>query len=214
MHSEFNLRTYFAIKPIILCESLYNMYVFDCGVSARGKPRGAKGIRGQQPCDHGFRDWFSADVTSASLPLPSSSPLSPSHSLPLSASLSLCTALLFSPLPFLSIPPLRDGVCRCCSGVRGLTCTQRGPPPHPPICCIFLGCLFSLCPPPLLLPFSSPPTQPPCAGVWELGPWGWRESRTCFAWELYRISYALPRHPLTGRISSFLSACTPEDNIG
>lgn len=108
------------------------MYVFDCGVSARGKPRGAKGIRGQQPCDHGFRDWFSADVTSASLPLPSSSPLSPSHSLPLSASLSLCTALLFSPLPFLSIPPLRDGVCRCCSGVRGLTCTQRGPPPPSP----------------------------------------------------------------------------------
>ncbi|KAI9526284.1 hypothetical protein NQZ68_040816 [Dissostichus eleginoides] len=26
------------------------------------------------------------------------------------------------------IPPLRDGVCRCCSGGRGLTCTQRGRP--------------------------------------------------------------------------------------
>lgn len=154
------------------------MYVFDCGVSARGKPRGAKGIRGQQPCDHGFRDWFSADVTSASLPLPSSSPLSPSHSLPLSASLSLCTALLFSPLPFLSIPPLRDGVCRCCSGVRGLTCTQRGPPPPIPRfaayslgvsshCVLHHCCCLSALPPPSL------PVR--VSGSWALGGGGNQE---------------------------------------
>lgn len=106
-----NLRKIFYYIAIILCESLYNMHVFVCGVSAWGKPRSAKGIRGQQPCDRGFRDWFSADVTSASLPLPSSSPLSPSHSLPLSASLSLCTALLFFLLCLSSASPLSEMAC-------------------------------------------------------------------------------------------------------
>lgn len=90
--------------------------------------------------------------------------------------------------------------------------TERTPIPRS--AAYSLGVSSHLCPPLLLLPFSSPPTPPPCAGVWELGPWGWRESRTCFAGELCGISYALPRHPLTGWISPFLSACTPEDNIG
>lgn len=103
-------------------ESLCEMCVFDCALHAPGKPRGAQGIRAQRPCDQAFRDWLSADVTSVSLPLPSSSS---TLSLSQSFSASLCTALLlFSPsappLPFLSIPPAGDGVCRGCSGVQGL----------------------------------------------------------------------------------------------
>lgn len=137
------------------------------------------GIRGQQPCDRGFRDWFSADVTSASLPLPPSAPLSPGLSLPLSAPLSLCSALFFLPLPFLSIPPLSDGVCQCRSAVCGLTHTERTPIPLP-ICSAFLGCLFSPCPSPLLLPCSSHPASPcGCLGV---GPSGVEEINIVLRW--------------------------------
>lgn len=152
-------------------------------------------------------------MTSASLPLPSSSPLSPSHSLPLSASLSLCTALLFFSFAFPQHPPSQRWRVSVLLRRPGPNVhTERTPIPRS--AAYSLGVSSHLCPPLLLLPFSSPPTPPPCAGVWELGPWGWRESRTCFAGELCGISYALPRHPLTGWISPFLSACTPEDNIG
>ncbi|KAK1879200.1 Alanine--tRNA ligase [Dissostichus eleginoides] len=56
--------------------------------------------------------------------------------------------------------------------------SERTPPPHPPICCIFLGCLLSPCPPPpplLLLLFQS--SLPPHLPVWvsrSRGPRGWR----------------------------------------
>ncbi|KAF6719720.1 hypothetical protein FQA47_014752 [Oryzias melastigma] len=77
-------------------------------------PSWGGGIRGRQPRDPGCRDWRSAGVTSRSLPLP---PLLSRPSLsPLLSSL--------PPLPFLSIPPLGDGVCRCCSGIWGLVCTD------------------------------------------------------------------------------------------
>lgn len=46
-----------------------------------------------------------------------------SHSLPSWPSLSPLLSSL-PPLPFLSIPPLGDGVCRCCSGIWGLVCTD------------------------------------------------------------------------------------------
>lgn len=150
-------------------------------------------------------------MTSASLPLPPSAPLSPGLSLPLSASLSLCSALFFFPLPFLSIPPLSDGVCQCRSAVCGLTHTERTPIPLP-ICTHSSGVssprvLHRCC-------CLAAPTPPPRAGVWESGPRGWRKSTSCFAGELCRISYALPRHLLTGRIPPFLPACNPEGSVG
>lgn len=107
-------------------------------------------------------------MTSASLPLPPSLLLSLSHilPLPLSASLSLyralCVFFLLPPLPFLSIPPLRDGVCRCCSGVWGLTRRGEDPLPFPRFAAFCSGvssrrvlhhlCCLSAVPPPHLLP--------------------------------------------------------------
>ncbi|KAF1383490.1 hypothetical protein PFLUV_G00132430, partial [Perca fluviatilis] len=141
-----------------------------------------------------------------------------SLSLPLSISL-YRSAFFLSPLPFLSIPPLRDGVCRCCSGCRGLTCTQREDPPAPPLPSSDLlhiprVSLLTVSSTTASASQLSPHPTTPRAGVWELGPWGWRESTSCFAGELCRISYALPRNPMTGWISTFLSACAPADNIG
>lgn len=131
-------------------DSLCEMCVFCCVPGTPGKPRGAQGIRAQRPCDQAFRDWLSADVTSVSLPLPSSSSShSPSLSLPVILCLALCCSAPFpsspSPSPFLSIPPAGDGVCRGCSSKQGL----RGEDSpflrhHPPVFCLFFGCLFAV----------------------------------------------------------------------
>lgn len=106
----------------MLLDSLREMCVFYCVPCAPGEPRGAQGVRTQRPCDQAFRDWLSADVTSVSLPLPSSPPLRPPHSSSLhslslsqSFSASLCAALLLSPLLLLfglsSASPLLAMVC-------------------------------------------------------------------------------------------------------
>lgn len=160
-----------------LLDSLCETCVFYCVPRAPGKPRGAQGIRARRPCDQAFRDWLSADVTSVSLPLPSSSS---TLSLSQSFSASLCAALLpFSPLSFSFAFPQHPPCWRwCVSGVfRQAGPKRRGqpiPPSPPPIVCLFLG-VHSVSPalPLQPLPLGSPPTQHPCAGVWELGPLGW-----------------------------------------
>lgn len=149
-------------------------------------------------------------MTSASLPLPSSSPLSPGHSLPRSASLPFLyrSAFFFPPSPLLSIPLSQRW--RASMLLRRLgpnVDTERTPPtlrPSPAFAAISLAvsshcvlrcrcCLLALPPPHLPVRVS---------GSRALG--GGGESRTCLAGELCRISHALPRHPLTSWISPIL----------
>lgn len=126
---------FFVKYLVILCETLYNMYAVGCSVSAQGEPRGAKasGDRSHVTMIAGIglvQMWHQR--ASHSLPPPLSLPAFLCLSPPLSLSISvpLCFFFFFPPLLCLSSasPPLRDGVCRCCSGIRGLTCTRRGPP--------------------------------------------------------------------------------------